>query len=215
MHQHGSLPRGAVLQEKAAPVWVPHGVTSPASKPAPVWAPLSTGLAGPARSLLQRGLPTGSQPPSSIHLLWCGVPSMGYKWSSAPPWTSMDCRGTTCLTMVFSTSCKGRLSALTFRAPPTPPSSLTLMSAELFLSHRLTLLSTLPFLLQSFFLPLLKYVITEALPPSLTGLALGSGRPVLEPAGTGFYQTWGKLLAASHRSHPIAPPLPKPCHANP
>jgi len=42
--QRGSLPRGAVLQEQAAPAWVPsHRVTSPASKPAPAWAPLSTG----------------------------------------------------------------------------------------------------------------------------------------------------------------------------
>jgi len=41
--QWGSLPQGAVLQEQTAPAWVPHRVTSPASKPAPVWAPLSTG----------------------------------------------------------------------------------------------------------------------------------------------------------------------------
>ena len=27
----------------------------------------------PARSLLQHGLPTGSQPPLGTHLLWCGV----------------------------------------------------------------------------------------------------------------------------------------------
>jgi len=39
----GSLPRGAVLQEQAAPASVPHEVTSPASKPALAWAPLSTG----------------------------------------------------------------------------------------------------------------------------------------------------------------------------
>ena len=53
--QHEFFPRGAVLQEQAAPGWVPHGVTSPASKllqrgllsprghrscqePAPAWA---------------------------------------------------------------------------------------------------------------------------------------------------------------------------------
>ncbi|KAK4828802.1 hypothetical protein QYF61_000859 [Mycteria americana] len=30
------------LQEQTAPAWVPQGVTSPASKPAPAWAPLST-----------------------------------------------------------------------------------------------------------------------------------------------------------------------------
>jgi len=39
----GLFPQGAVLQEQAAPVWVPHGVTSPASKPAPGRAPLSMG----------------------------------------------------------------------------------------------------------------------------------------------------------------------------
>ncbi|KAK4831466.1 hypothetical protein QYF61_017714 [Mycteria americana] len=31
------------------------------------------GVTGPARSLLQHGLPMGSQPPSGIHLLQCGV----------------------------------------------------------------------------------------------------------------------------------------------
>jgi len=76
------------------------------------------GSTGPGRSLLQRGLSTGSQLPSGIHLLWRGVPSTGCRWISAPPWISMHCRGTTCFTMVFITSCKGRLSALTFRAPP-------------------------------------------------------------------------------------------------
>jgi len=34
-----SLPGGAVLQEQAAPARVPHGVTSPASKPALTWGP--------------------------------------------------------------------------------------------------------------------------------------------------------------------------------
>jgi len=42
--QSGSLPWGAVLQEQAAPEWVPHRVTSPASKPAPVWASLFMAL---------------------------------------------------------------------------------------------------------------------------------------------------------------------------
>jgi len=140
--QRGSLPWGAVLQEQAAPAWIPHGVRSPASKPALALAPLST---GPGRSLLQHGLLTGSQLPSGIHLLWPEVPSTDYRWRSAPLWTSMDCRGTTCLTMVFITGCKGRLSAPASQAPPPPPSSLTLMSAELFLSLCLTPLSSLPF----------------------------------------------------------------------
>jgi len=37
--QRGSLPWGAVLQEQAVPAWVPPGVISPASKPAPARAP--------------------------------------------------------------------------------------------------------------------------------------------------------------------------------
>jgi len=104
--------------------------------------------------------------------------------------------------MVFVTSCKGRLSALTFRAPPPPPpSSLTLVSAELFLSHCLTPLSN-SHLTQSFFLPFLNYVITEVLPLSLMGLVLGSGRSVLEPASTGSIRHGGSFSSLSQK-----PPL--------
>jgi len=148
---------GAVLQEGAAPVWVSHGVTSPAKKPAPLWAPLSMDPQVLPGACSSTGLSTGSQPPSGIHLLRCGVPSTGCRWISAPPWTSMDCRMTTCLTMVFIMSCKGRLSTPTFQASPPPlPSSLTLVSAELFLSQSLTPLS-LPsrFTAEFFFFPFL------------------------------------------------------------
>jgi len=65
-----------------------------------------------------------TQPPSGIHLLRHGVPSMGCRWRSAPPWICMGCRGTACLTTVFSTSCKGRLSAPASQTPP-PPSFFT------------------------------------------------------------------------------------------
>jgi len=99
---------------KAAPAWVRHGVTSPARKPALAWPPLSTGLKVLPGACFSTGLPTGSQLHSGIHLLHRGVPSMGYRWISAPPWTSKDCTGTTCLTMVFIMNCKGRLSAPTF-----------------------------------------------------------------------------------------------------
>jgi len=54
--QCGSPPSGTVLQEQTAPAWVPHGVTSPASKPALVWAPLSTGPQVLPVNLLQHGL---------------------------------------------------------------------------------------------------------------------------------------------------------------
>jgi len=57
--------------------------------------------------------------------------SLGCRWVSAPPWTSMGCKGTTYLTMVFSTGCRG-ISAPTPRAPPPLPSSSTLVSARVF-----------------------------------------------------------------------------------
>jgi len=66
------------------------------------------GATGPGRNLLQHALPMGSQPPSDIHLLRPGVPSTGYRWISAPPWTSTDCRGATCLTMVFHHKPQGK-----------------------------------------------------------------------------------------------------------
>ena len=51
-------------------------------------------------------------------------------------------------------------------------------------------------------LPVLKYAVTEALPPSPMGSALTRGGSDLEP---------GKLRAASQRSHPCSPsPATKP-----
>jgi len=140
--QRGSLPWGAVLQEQAAPAWVPHGVTITASKPAPAWAPLSMGPQVLAGACSSTGLPTASarHPPAPV---W--GPSQaagGHLLHRGPPWTA---GGTACLTMVFIMSCKGKLSAPVSRAPPPPPSSLTLVSAELFLLHRLTPLYRLPF----------------------------------------------------------------------
>jgi len=85
------------------------------------------------------------------------------------------------------------------------------VSAELFLSHRLTPLSRL-LSHRSFLLPLLKYIVTEVLPPLLMGLALASGGSVLEPAGTGFIRHGGSFSQLLTEATPIAPPLPKPCH---
>jgi len=89
----GPFPRGAVLQEQAAPAWVPDRVTSPPSKPALAWAPLSTDpqvLAGACSS-------TGS--PRGHNLLrastCCGVESLpqatgGDLLHRGPPWAAGD-----------------------------------------------------------------------------------------------------------------------------
>jgi len=63
--------------------------------------------------------------------------------------------------------------------------------------------------------PLLKYLIIEALPPSLTGLALASGGLVLELAGTGSIRQGGSFSQLLMEATPIATLLTKPHAANP
>jgi len=118
-----------------------HGVTSPASKPALAWVPLSTGpqvLPGACSSV---GSPWGH---SLLRASTCSSvgSSLGCRWRSAPLWTSIGCRGTIFLTMGCSTCCRGT-TALVPGASPPPPSLLTLVSAEFFLSHILTPLFSL------------------------------------------------------------------------
>jgi len=48
----------------------------------------------------------------------------------------------------------------------------------------------------------------------LIGLALGSGRSILELAGTGFIRNGGSFQQLLTEATPTAPPLPKSCHAN-
>ena len=97
------------------------------------------GSTGPARSLLQCGLPMGVTCLRAPTCSGVGSPT-GCGWVSAPPFTSVGA-GHSCLTVGCSTGCGG-ISALVPGAPPPPPSSLTLVSAELFLSHILTSLSS-------------------------------------------------------------------------
>jgi len=158
------------------------------------------GLAGACSSTV---LPTGSQLPSGIHLLWRGVPSMGYRWISSPPWPSMDCRGTACLIMVFIMNCRGKLSTLAPGARPLPPSSLTLVSAELFLSHSLTPLSRTSSL-QVFF-PYLNMLYHRGGTVVSDWLSLGQQWVLLRAGWHWVYQTIGKLLATCHRIYPYSP----------
>ena len=133
--QRGCFLWGAVLQEQAAPTWVPHGVTSPARKPAPVWAPLSMGLQVLAGACSSACSPWGHSLPSGIHLLRCGVPSTGsivdlhgLQGNNLPHHGEHESQGKALCSGILSTS-----SPLL--------SSLTLESAALFLSLHLTPLS--------------------------------------------------------------------------
>jgi len=112
-------------------------------------------------------------------------------------------------------SCKGRLSAPASRALP-PLSFFTDLGVcrvvSLTSSHFSLSTAVSP---QLFFLSFLKYVITEALPLLLIGLALGSGGPVLELPGTGFIRHGGSFSQLLKKATPIAPLLPKPHHVKP
>jgi len=144
---------------------------------------------GPARSLLQCRLSTGSQPPLGTSTSSGVGSSIGCRWISAPPWTSMGCGRTAYLSVVFSIGCKG-ISAPVPGAPPPPPSSLTLVSAELFLSYCLTPLSCC-----SFFLSETCYHRGATI---ADGLGLGLRCVHLGTEWHWLCRTWGKLLAASH-----------------
>jgi len=88
-----------------------------------------------------------------------------------------------------------------------PPSSLTFVSAELFLSHCLTTFSSLLFHC-SFFLPFLNSVIPEALPPLLFDLPSATSGSVLQPANTGLIRHGGSFSQLLTEATPIAPLLP-------
>jgi len=122
-----------------------------------------------------------------MHLLQNGV-LHSCRWRSAPPWTSMGCRG---------------ISALAPEAPPSPLFSLNLgvcRVVSVMCSH-----SSLWLQLCSGFFSLLKYVIAEALPPLLVGLALASGRCVLEPAGLGSVGDGGSFWHRVREANPVPP----------
>jgi len=210
----GSLPRGAVPQEQAAPAWVPmgsqalpanllrRGLLSPRGhrswqEPAPARAPH-----GVTASFRNPPAPAWGH----CHKLWVGICSTvgphGLQGQPAPPRSAPWLQGNLC-SGAWSTSC--------------PPSALTWGSAELLLSHSLNLLSSWSCCCAVTF-SLLKYLIPEALPLSLMGLALASGRSVLEPAGVGFIGH-GEGSSSFSQKPPQQPPatktLPGIPHADP
>jgi len=62
---------------------------------------------------------------------------------------------------------------------------------------------------------LLNCVIPEVLPPLLMGSASASSRSVLEAAGIGSIGHGESFWQLLTEDTPVAPWLPKPCHANP
>jgi len=220
-----------------APAWVPSTGCSPSgtgcSSVGPEWGHKSCqqtcssmGFSlhrstGPARSLLQHGLPMGSQPPLGIHLLWRGAhhglqvdicPTMGLhglQWDSLPYHDLLHrLQGKLCSSS-WSTSCPRSWS--TSRPPFFPDLGVCRVAS---LTYILTPLCCCEMLLQGFF-PLLNNVIPEALTPLLVGLALASGGSFLEPAGIfciGHNRSFWQLFVEATT---VAPVLPKPCHTSP
>jgi len=213
--QRGSFPQGAVPQEQAAPAWVPHRVKSPASKPAPAWAPLSVGPQVLAAACSSTGSPWGH---SFLQASTCsGIGSLpqatgGDLLHRRPPWTTSGQPASP-----WSSSQAARENSLLQHLENVLPLPLHWpWYLQTCFSHIVSLLSlNCHFSQQFFFLPLLNYVITEALPPSLIGLALASSGSILELAGTGSIRHGGSFSQLLTEATPIAPPLPKPCHTNP
>jgi len=123
------LQRGSPTGSQAMPanlLW--HGLLSPQvhrswQEPAPAQASYGVTASFRHTSALAWGLP------------WAAG---GYLLHSGPPWAA---GGQPASPQSSSWAAREKISAPVSGAPPPPPSSLTLVSAELFLSDRLTLLS--------------------------------------------------------------------------
>jgi len=179
-----------ILQEQTNPTSVPHRDTSPASKPALLWSPLSAGpqvLPGACfcvdfpwgHSFLWMYLPAPAQGPPCA--------AGGYLPHCGPPWTA------------------GGQPASLWSSPQAAGESL-FQCPERFLSLDAGAVVQLS--------SLLKYVITEALPPSLIGLTLASCGSILELAGIGSARPGGSFQQLLTEAIPAASLLPKLCHGN-
>lgn len=107
--------------------------------------------------------------PLGMHLLWHGSPpgaAGGSLLHCSPPWAARA----QLLPHVLHMGCRGVFPPA-LAAPPAPPSSLTLVSAEMFLSHSHTSLHTQ--VCCAVDSPLLNYVIPQPLVLPLMGSALG------------------------------------------
>lgn len=171
-----------VHQEQTAPACVPNKVTLCCSCQQTCSSPL---VQGPDRILL----PMGSQPPSGIHLLQCGVlHRLQEDLRSSMDFTGLQGHS------LHHHGLHPRLQGVpSTYSTSVPPSTLTWLSAELFISHTLIRRSWMQLWRFSFFFSSCLN-IPEALPLLLT---LTGGRSLLEPAGIGSLRHCGKLLAPS------------------
>ncbi|KAK4826200.1 hypothetical protein QYF61_006144 [Mycteria americana] len=123
----------------------------------------------------------GSQPPLGIHLLWHGV-LHGLQVDISSTINLHGLQGDSLPHHGLHHGLQGNLCSGAWST--SSPSFFTGLGVcrvvSLTYSH-----SSLQLQLHRFFPPLLQYVIPEALPPSLMGSALASGRSVLQPAGIG------------------------------
>jgi len=91
LSQCGSLPMGCSPSEQAAPVWVPHRVTRPTSKPAAARAPLFKGPQVLAGACSSAGSPRGQrflQASTSSGVGSLSQAKGGYLLHRGPPWTA-------------------------------------------------------------------------------------------------------------------------------
>jgi len=207
----GPFPQGAVLQEQAAPAWV------------------HTGSQALPANLLRRGLlspqvrrswqePAPAQAPYGV--------TASFRHPPAPAWGPFHRLQVDICSTVDLHGLKGNnlphrglqhklqgktlCSGIWTTSSPSFFTELGVCRVVSFTSSHSSLPLSSP---HRFFLPLLKDVITESLPPSLIDLT--SGGSVLEPAGIGSVRHGGSFSQLLTEATPISPPLPKPCHTNP
>jgi len=162
-------------------------------------------------NLLQHGVSIGSQPPLDIHLLWHGVlPGLQVHLCF-----TVDLHGLQGDGLPHHGLLHGLQGNPAPGAPPPPPPSLTLVSAELFLSHILASRSGC------------NCCCTAAFSPSSTGCPRGA-TTITDGLGLGqwrvhhganwrwLYLTRGSFLQLLTEATPVAPPATQilPCKPN-
>lgn len=187
----GPSPQGAVLQEQAAPAWVPHRVTGPARQPAPVQA------SHQVRASFRH-----------IHLLCHGVLQV-LQGDLCCPVNFQGLQGHSCLTRGFPQAAgEPQLQQL---------EQLLLLlfwrwCLQSCLLHIFSLFSSAAVVFCRFFAHLLQSVIPEAPPASLMGSDVARGS-ILESAALALLDTREASRIFSQEPALYHPPLPKPGHA--